>query len=243
VVSEAGQGYELEMFKMVVNKYLDENTSFTERNLNELETKRDQIVWDLTTKIYQQSGHKVELSLVRDIVNSRIRTIKHQLTEEARRITEQKTQQAAEEARRIAEAEKARRITESDPQFLSKVTDALGKFGGDKCKAKVFVRVREVISKHLSIEESEVSLDSHLSNHLNADELDLVELVMALEEEFGIEIPDEISEEFLDIRLSYGGGSSWWGSSSPSPSSYSCNAGEKCIVRNFVELISKKISD
>lgn len=204
-MSEAKQGYELDIFKMVVNKYLDESTSFTERNLNELETKRDQVVWDLTTKIYQQSGHKVELSLVRDIVNSRIRTIKHQLTEEARRTAEQKAQQASEEARRIAE------------------------------KEKVFVRVRQVISEQLSVKESEVSLDSHLSNYLNADDADLIELVVALEEEFGIEIPDEVAEDSLDIRIHL----------SFSNSSEGCSniytAGEQCVVRNFVELICQKL--
>jgi acyl carrier protein len=216
-VSEADKDYELEMLKTVVNRYLGESTSFTEQSLDELETQRDQFVWDLATKIYQRSGHKVELSFVRDIVNSRIRAIKYQLTEEA----QQKAQQA--EARRIA----------LDPQFLAKVADVLGKFGGNESEAKIFVRVRKIISEQLSVEESEVSLDSHLSNHLNADDLDLVELVIALEEEFGIEIPDEVSEDFLDIRLFC-----CWDSSS-----VSLKAGEKCIVRNFVELISEKISD
>jgi acyl carrier protein len=240
-VSEADKGYELEMLKKIVNKYLDESTLFNKKNINESEANRDQFVWDTATKIYQQSGHKVELSLVRDIVNSRIRTIKNQLAEEARHIAEQKAQKASEETRRIADAEKARRITELDPQFLSKVTDALGKFGGDERKTKVFVRVREVISEQLSVEEREVSLDSHLSNHLNADGVDLIDLVMALEEEFGIEIPDEVAEDSLGIGINIGSGGSWWGSSSSSPSSFSYNAGEQCIVRNFVELICEKL--
>lgn len=176
-MSEADKSYELEILKMIVNKHLDESTLFNKENINESETKRDQFVWDTATKIYQQSGHKVELSLVRDIVDSRIRAIKNQLAEEARCIAD------AEEARRIADAEKAQ-------QFLSKVTDALGKFGGDERKAKVFVRVRELISEQLGVEEREVSLDSHLSNHLGADECDLQQIVMVLEEEFEIEIPD-----------------------------------------------------
>jgi acyl carrier protein len=246
-MSEADNSYELEMLKMVINQYLDQSTSLTKISLNELKAKRDQIVWELATKIYQQSGHKIGLSLVRDIVNSRIRSIEHQLTEEARRIAEQKTQQVLEEARRIAEAEEARRIAEvaearriaevaealrtaeSDPQFLAKVTE-------------VFSRVRKTISEQLGVEESEVNLDSHLSNHLNANECDLVEVLIALEEEFNIEIPDEESENHLDIsiNLCFSSGS-WWSSSSSSPSSSKYNAGEKCIVRNFVELICKKV--
>ncbi|MBJ7898807.1 MAG: hypothetical protein GC158_02550 [Cyanobacteria bacterium RI_101] len=231
-MSESDKSYELKILKMAVTKYLNEGKIFTKKNINELETNRDQVVWDIATKIYRQSGHKVEFSLVRDIINSSIKTIDHQLSE-------QKAQQAAEEAHRIAEAEKARLITESNPQFLSSVADVLGEFGGDKPKAKVFVRVREVICEHLSVEESEVSLDSHLSNHLNANESDLIELVMKLEEEFGIEIPEEVAEDSLGLRINLGG--SWWGSSSSSPSSFGYHAGEQCVVRNFVELICEKL--
>lgn len=217
-MSEADKSYELQILKMIVNQQLDESTLFNKENINESETNRDQFVWDTAIKIYQQSGYKVELSLVRDIVDSRISAIKNQL---------------AEEVRRLADAEKAQ-------QFLSKVTDALGKFGGDERKAKVFVRVREVISEQLSVEEREVSLDSHLSNHLGADEFDLQQIVMVLEEEFDIEIPDEVAQDSLGINIFYGGGS-WWSSSSSSPSSFSYNAGEQCVVRNFVELICKKL--
>jgi acyl carrier protein len=240
-VSESDKGYELEMLKKIVNKFLDESTLFNKKDINESETKRDQFVWDTATKIYQQSGHKVELSLIRDIVNARIRAIKNQLAEEAHHIAEQQSQKASKEAHRIADAEKTRRITELDPQFLSKVTDALGKFGGDERKTKVFVRVREVISEKLSVEEREVGLDSHLSNHLNADGDDLIALLIALEEEFGIEIPDEVTEDSLGICLNISSGGSWWGSSSSSPYSFSYNAGEQCIVRNFVELICEKL--
>ncbi|MFM5887836.1 MAG: acyl carrier protein [Dolichospermum sp.] len=220
-MSVSDKSYELKILKMIVNKHLDESTLFNKENINESETKRDQFVWDTATKIYQQSGHKVELSLVRDIVDSRIRAIKNQL---------------AEEARPIANTEKAQ-------EFLSKVTDVLGKFGGDERKAKVFVRVRELISEQLSVEEREVTLDSHLSNHLNADEDDVLGIMMVLEEEFDIEIPDEVAEKSLGIGINiFSGGSwSWWSSSSSSPSSFIYQAGEQCIVRNFVEVICEEL--
>jgi acyl carrier protein len=229
------KSYELEILKMIVNKHLDESTLFNKENINESETKRDQFVWDTATKIYQQSGHKVELSLVRDIVDSRIRAIKNQLAEEARLIAHaEKAQQFLSKV--TADAEKAQ-------QFLSKVTDVLGKFGGDERKAKVFVRVRELISEQLSIEEREVTLDSHLSNHLNADEDDVLGIMMVLEEEFDIEIPDEVAEKSLGIGINiFSGGSwSWWSSSSSSPSSFIYQAGEQCIVRNFVEVICEEL--
>lgn len=111
-MSEADKSYELKVFKMIINKYLDESTLVTEENLSALETNRDQVVWNLATKIYSQSGHKVDLNIVQDIVNSRIGTMKYELSvekvriaEQACRIAEQKVQQAAEEARRFAAEE------------------------------------------------------------------------------------------------------------------------------------------
>ncbi|MBL8067483.1 MAG: acyl carrier protein [Armatimonadetes bacterium] len=57
--------------------------------------------------------------------------------------------------------------------------------------AEVFERVRKVICEQLSVTESEVAEDKRFQEDLNADSLDVVELIMALEEEFGIEIPDD----------------------------------------------------
>lgn len=217
------EAHNLKVLKTVINKYLDETIFFTEESLKSLHANRDDVVWDLATKIYRESGHRAELSLIRDVVNSRIDAIKCQLD-------------IAEETRRLAER---------DFQFLNKVTEALGKFGGNESKARIFVRVRKKISDQLAVDEREVSLDSYLSNHLGADELDLIELVIALEEEFDIEISDVESENELGISpLStvFTGGSCWSSGSSSSYSSFR-NAGEKCIVRNFVELICKKVED
>jgi acyl carrier protein len=124
--------------------------------------------------------------------------------------------------------------TKEDADFHSKVTAVLGKFGGDESKAKVFVRVRRVISDKLEVAESEINLDCHMSNHLNMDEMDLCEIVMALEEEFDIEISED-SVDFCLVCRSFD-----WRSSTYSSFA---QAGEECIVRNFVELVYKKISN
>jgi hypothetical protein len=84
-VSEVDKGYELKVLKMVANKYLDETISATEESLKALEANRDQVVWELATRIYSQSGHKVELSTLRDVVNSRIGDVKYQLAAEKER--------------------------------------------------------------------------------------------------------------------------------------------------------------
>ena len=55
-------------------------------------------------------------------------------------------------------------------------------------------RVKKIVVEQLGVKEEEVSGDSSFVDDLGADSLDTVELVMALEEEFGIEIPDDAAE-------------------------------------------------
>lgn len=60
-------------------------------------------------------------------------------------------------------------------------------------------KVRVVIADQLNVEEDDVSEDSAFVDDLGADSLDIVELVMALEEEFGIAIPDEDAEKIRTV--------------------------------------------
>lgn len=61
-------------------------------------------------------------------------------------------------------------------------------------------RVKKIISEQLGIEEEEVTPDASFVDDLGADSLDTVELVMAFEEEFGIEIPDEEAEKIRTVQ-------------------------------------------
>ncbi|OGH96174.1 MAG: acyl carrier protein [Candidatus Melainabacteria bacterium RIFOXYA12_FULL_32_12] len=61
-------------------------------------------------------------------------------------------------------------------------------------------RVKKVVVEQLSVEESEVTADASFTADLGADSLDTVELVMAFEEEFGIEIPDEEAEKIITVK-------------------------------------------
>lgn len=61
-------------------------------------------------------------------------------------------------------------------------------------------RIKEIIVEQLGVEESEITSDASFIDDLGADSLDTVELVMALEEEFDIEIPDEAAEKIRTIR-------------------------------------------
>ncbi|MBR8832033.1 MAG: Acyl carrier protein [Chroococcopsis gigantea SAG 12.99] len=59
----------------------------------------------------------------------------------------------------------------------------------------IFERVKKVVVEQLEVEPEKVKEEASFANDLGADSLDIVELVMALEEEFDIEIPDEAAEE------------------------------------------------
>ncbi|MBI4064324.1 MAG: acyl carrier protein [Elusimicrobia bacterium] len=60
-------------------------------------------------------------------------------------------------------------------------------------------RVKKIIVEQLGVDGAEVSPNSHFVNDLGADSLDTVELVMALEEEFNAEIPDEDAEKIQTV--------------------------------------------
>ena len=62
-------------------------------------------------------------------------------------------------------------------------------------KADIFDRVKKVVVEQLEVEPEKVTPEASFANDLQADSLDVVELVMALEEEFDIEIPDEAAEQ------------------------------------------------
>jgi len=66
-------------------------------------------------------------------------------------------------------------------------------------REELLEKVKAVIVDQLSVEEDDVTEDASFVDDLNADSLDIVELVMALEEEFGISIPDEEAENIKSV--------------------------------------------
>ena len=61
-------------------------------------------------------------------------------------------------------------------------------------------RVKKIVVEHLGVEETKVTDNASFIDDLGADSLDTVELVMAFEEEFGIEIPDEDAEKITRVK-------------------------------------------
>jgi acyl carrier protein len=70
---------------------------------------------------------------------------------------------------------------------------------GDKLK-EITEKVKQIISEQLGVEEAEVTPSASFVDDLGADSLDTVELVMALEENFDIEIPDDAAEKIRTVQ-------------------------------------------
>ena len=63
-----------------------------------------------------------------------------------------------------------------------------------------FEEVQDIVAAQLGVDKAEVKSEASFANDLGADSLDTVELVMALEEKFGVEIPDEDAEKIATVQ-------------------------------------------
>lgn len=63
----------------------------------------------------------------------------------------------------------------------------------------VFEKVQAIVAEQLNVELDKVQMDTNFVEDLNADSLDQVELIMAVEDEFGIEVPDEVVQEIRTV--------------------------------------------
>ena len=63
-----------------------------------------------------------------------------------------------------------------------------------------FDNVKAIVVEQLGVDEAEVTIDSTFIDDLGADSLDIVELIMAFEEEFNVEIPDDVAEKIKTVK-------------------------------------------
>lgn len=61
-------------------------------------------------------------------------------------------------------------------------------------------RLKKIVAEQLGVDESKIVPSARFTEDLNADSLDLVEMIMSLEEEFGVEIPDEDAEKIVTVQ-------------------------------------------
>jgi acyl carrier protein len=66
-------------------------------------------------------------------------------------------------------------------------------------REEVFERIKEVLADRLSVEESDINEEANFQEDLDADSLDLVEMIMELEDQFGIKIPDEDAQKIQTV--------------------------------------------
>jgi acyl carrier protein len=64
---------------------------------------------------------------------------------------------------------------------------------------EIFQKLKGIVVEQLGVDEDDVTMDASFVEDLNADSLDLVELIMSLEEEFGLEISDEEAEQISSV--------------------------------------------
>ena len=67
-------------------------------------------------------------------------------------------------------------------------------------QADIFEKVRDIFANKLSLDGSKITPQSNFANDLGVDSLDAVELVMALEEQFNIKVPEEVTEKMTTIQ-------------------------------------------
>ena len=223
-MNEDSKNYEMQILAMMINQYLDDMVSLSEEKLNQLEANCDQIVWDLATRIYKESGHKVEFHIIRNLINSRIEVMRYQLffskssLLESKRIDEEK-------AMKIAEQKANAIINDKKIDDTEKITSQ-----ENERQLAIFIKVQEIISYQLEVEKSEIHIDdelfylqsaervssyssysfytssssfdswSDLLSNWGGDELDKIELIMVLEEEFDLELSDEKCQEFTTVK-------------------------------------------
>jgi len=63
----------------------------------------------------------------------------------------------------------------------------------------VLDKIKGIIVEQLGVDEAQVAMDTHLMKDLEADSLDAVEIIMAIEDEFDLEVPDEAAEKFQTV--------------------------------------------
>ncbi|MBA2556117.1 MAG: acyl carrier protein [Chloroflexi bacterium] len=72
--------------------------------------------------------------------------------------------------------------------------------GGARVSAETYERLKKIVVEQLGVDEEDVKPEASFVDDLNADSLDLVELIMSLEEEFGTEISDEDAEKIRTVQ-------------------------------------------
>lgn len=165
--------YTLNVLRMAVNADLDESILDTVEGLESLESNRDQWVWEIATKIYTHSGHKIELPMIRDLIDARIEELKKRLAKEEEQYFE----------RRFAN-DKLQQQTQPETEINS--------------TREIFLKICAVICGCTQVSANRVSMGSQICNL--SDKREVSKIMMQLEQTFNIKIPDQAAKEIKTIK-------------------------------------------
>ena len=180
------------VFGSANNKYLDQKLTNPQEDLKRIELNKDELVWDIVTKIHSQSGYKVSMSFARDIIDQRIVNIKEQLRE------------STEKARLEMISIKAEKL-ENKIKNINFIKTLPTELNFDETKIDIFIRVSKICYEH-DLFDKFYELDSDeifsqklfikiLQTTILEDEFsyNTLNILMDLEEEF-----DEINESEIE---------------------------------------------
>lgn len=170
------QDYTLNVLKMAINTDLDSSLGNSMSDLEALESNRDQLVWDIATRIYTQSGHRVELPMVRDLVEARIIEIKSQFVR----------QQHV-------------RVRQHPPKKAQIGGEHQTQTGGDLASTRwIFLKICSVICGCTDVSGNRVSMSSQIYDL--AEKHEVAKILMNLEETFEIRIPEETMAKLQTVE-------------------------------------------
>lgn len=199
------ENYKLEILEYAVNQSIDcllPNSS--EDALNLILNRCNELVWKIATDTYSKSGYQIDFLFVKNILNLRIEPLRNRIIQEERIKKAQEVEKAKlQEQRRIKEAEEARSQANLEAERLVLIAEQqrikeenLQAFRAiyPNVSVDVFLKIEELIIEELLLEKEQlITMNSILSKDLGAENLYIMEFILAIEQEFNIDIPDEFS--------------------------------------------------
>lgn len=212
------QNYQFDILEYAVNKCLDKLLPcINEDALSAIANQRNDLVWRIATEIYKESGHQIDFASINNILDLRSNLLENQIAEEQRdkadledrRFFKKAEKERLREEQEIAstkakaklEVQKIEQIAkqkELDRERKEKELKKLQAFKQANPEIDkryecfdIFIRIRNITADQLEIDQKIIKFNSYIMKDLGADELDIIEFVMAIEEEFDIEISDD----------------------------------------------------
>ncbi|MBW4536729.1 MAG: acyl carrier protein [Pleurocapsa minor HA4230-MV1] len=254
-MSIENQNYQFEILEYAVNQHLDKLLSCSDKKdaLNVILNQSKDLIWKIATEIYNESGHKIDFAFIKNLLDQRSNLLENRIGEEqkakadleARRLFKKAEKERFREEQRVAsikataklkdqkieqiakQKELDRERRERESKQLQAFKQANSEINSNYESSDIFIRIGNTIADQLEINQKTIKFNSYIMKDLGADELDNIEIVMAIEEEFDIEITDDDIPSCKSIKVS--------------PYDYSCSSYEDWNIEKMFYLVVQKI--